>query len=130
MLLALLPVLVTALIFTAVLAVPGPDGHPTPFPRGTIPREAFQAERCTWDCHNHGCKHNPRLPGWLSGDEGLFGWAVRALHRGGSAMLPGRPREGYGLINLLIFCVVWPAAMWGLYLVALGQRRRLREGRR
>lgn len=126
----LLPVLLTALVFTAVLMARGPDGHATPFPRRTIPHEAFQPDRCTWSCHNHGCEHAPRLPDWLSGDAGLFGWAVRALHRGGSLLLPGHPREGYGLINLLIFCVLWPAAMWGLYLVAVGQRRQLRALRR
>src|SRR3954471_4446088 len=68
MLFGLLPVLLTAAIFTAVLLARGPDGHATPFPRQTIPHEAFNPDRCTWDCHNHGCQHRPRLPDWLSGD--------------------------------------------------------------
>jgi hypothetical protein len=69
----------------------------------------------------------PRLPPWLSGDEGLFGQTVHGLHWLGRLAMPHNPRQGYGLVNLVIFCVLWPALMWGLYLKALAQRRRLAE---
>jgi hypothetical protein len=120
------PLLVIALIFIAVLR----SGAPAPFPRAQLPREAHRPDVCTWSCHNHGCRHEPRLPAWLSGDRGLFGIAIRALYRMGGVLLPGRPREGYGLANLLVFCLVWPGLMWGLYLVAVAQARELRGLRR
>lgn len=113
-------------IFTAVLRL----GEPAPFPRTELPREPYRPEVCTWSCHNHGCRHAPRLPSWLSADRGLFGITIRGLYRMGSVLLPGRPREGYGLANLVVFCAVWPGLMWGLFLVAVAQARELRELRR
>lgn len=121
---ALLPIGIIVAIFTGVLRW----GEPLPFPRRSIPVESFDRERCTWSCHNHGCRHAPRLPSWLSGDEGLFGQTVHGLHVLGRWAMPHSPRQGYGLVNLVIFCVLWPSLMWGLYLVAIGQRRRLRAG--
>lgn len=117
----LLPTALVAAIFVAVLRL----GQPVPFPRRAIPVEPFLGDRCTWTCHNHGCRHVPRLPLWLSGDEGLFGQTVRGLHWLGRLAMPHNPRQGYGLVNLVIFCALWPALMWGLYLKALAQRRRL-----
>jgi hypothetical protein len=119
----LLPIALVVGIFVAVLRL----GDPVPFPRRAIPVEPFARERCTWTCHNHGCRHAPRLPPWLSGDEGLFGQTVRGLHWLGRLAMPHNPRQGYGLVNLVIFCALWPALMWGLYLKALAQRRRLAD---
>lgn len=121
----LLPVALVAAIFWAVL-----HSGPAPFPRTAIPKEPYVRDRCTWICHNRGCRHPARLPGWLTDDSGLFGQTVGALHQAGSAILPTRPNEGYGLVNLLLFCVVWPGAMWLLLGLALNQRLRLRELRR
>lgn len=122
---AVLPLLLVVLIFTGVLR----SGEPAPFPRTELPREPYRADRCTWSCHNHGCRHAPRLPGWLTADRGLFGIGIRSLYRAGALLLPGRPREGYGLANLLVFCVAWPGLMWWLYLVAVAQRVELRARR-
>lgn len=118
-----LPLGLVAAIFIAVLRV----GTPVPFPRANIPAERFLPERCTWACHNHGCDHSPRLPAWLSSDEGLFGLTVNGLHRLGRWAMPHSPRQGYGLVNLIIFCLLWPALMWGLYLKGLALSLRLRE---
>jgi hypothetical protein len=123
---ALAPLVVVPLLFVAVLR----SGDPAPYWRGTVPREGYRSDRCTWHCHNRGCPHRPVLPRSLSGDDGLFGAAVRALHGMGQAMAPGRGNVGYGVANLLVFCVAWPAGMYALWLVALRQRRRLRQARR
>jgi hypothetical protein len=120
---AALPLGLVATIFVAVLRV----GTPVPFPRANIPAERFVPERCTWACHNHGCQHSPRLPDWLSSDEGLFGQTVHGLHRLGRWAMPHSPRQGYGLVNLIIFCLLWPALMWGLYLKGLSLSLRLRQ---
>lgn len=125
-LLALLPLLLTAALFLAVLR----SGEPAPLPRTTFPSEPHRPEVCTWDCHNHGCRHAPRLPGWLGGDRGLYGRTIVGLRHLGAALLPGQPRQGYGLANLLVFCVAWPGVMWGLYWVAVRQRRELWRLRR
>jgi hypothetical protein len=123
---ALAPLLATVLIFVAVLR----SGQPAPWARTALPHEPRLADRCTWSCHNHGCTHAPVLPAALTGDHGLFGVALRGLHRAGSALAPGRPGFGYGLANVLLFCALWPAGMYALWLVALWQRRRLRALRR
>lgn len=120
------PLFAVVLIFTAVLRL----GEPAPFPRTEIPREPYRPEVCTWSCHNHGCRHVPRLPSWLSADRGLFGITIRALYGLGGVLVPGHSRKGYGLANLLLFCAVWPGLMWGLYLVAVAQARQLRALRR
>ena len=122
---ALAPLLLVPLLFVAVLR----SGDPAPWRRRALPREEHRADRCTWYCHNHGCRHRPSLPRVLVGDDGLFGAAIRALHGMGRVMAPGRGNVGYGAANLLVFCLVWPAGMYALYLVALRQRRQLREAR-
>ena len=67
------------------------------------------------------------LPAFLVGDDGLFGWTVGALYALGHVLVPGRGGLGYGAANLLVFCVIWPGVMYALYVVALRQRRRLRD---
>ncbi len=101
-------------------------GEPAPLARGAIPREPFVRERCTWACHNHGCRHRPRLPLALAGDEGLYGATIRALQAAGRAASHDE-RLGYGAANLLVFCVLWPGAMYALLLLGLRQRAALRE---
>lgn len=120
---ALAPLVVTPLVFLAVLRS-GPV--PAPLARRALPQEAYDAGHCTWYCHNHGCPHRPVLPALLSGDDGLFGWTVDALHAGGDAVSPHARGIGYGIVNLAVFCAAWPAGMLALWIVAIGQRRRIR----
>jgi hypothetical protein len=122
---ALAPLVVVPLLFVAVLR----SGEPAPLWRRTLPREGYRPDRCTWDCHNHGCRHRPVLPRLLSGDDGLFGAAIHALHGLGRGLAPGRGNVGYGAANLLVLCALWPAGMYALWLVALRQRRLLRVAR-
>lgn len=117
------PVALTAVIFWVVLR----SGTPAPFPRTEIPKEAFVADHCTWSCHNHGCRHASRLPDFLTADSGLFGKTVHVLKQAGSKIMPAHPNEGYGVVNLLVFCVIWPGFMLWLYAVAVRQRLELRE---
>jgi hypothetical protein len=119
----LAPLLLVPLLFVAVLR----SGEPAPLWRRSLPREGYRPDRCTWDCHNHGCRHRPVLGRFLAGDDGLFGATVHALHGMGRVMAPGRGNVGYGAANLLVFCLVWPGGMLALWLVALRQRRQLRE---
>lgn len=90
------------------------------------PSAAFDLTECTRACHDHGCSHNPVLPDALTSDEGLFGETIRALKRSGRATGLGA-RKGYGLANLLLFCVVWPALMLGLLGAAVWQYDILRR---
>jgi hypothetical protein len=124
---ALAPLVLTPLLFVAVLRGPSP---PAPLARGALPLEGYAPDHCTWYCHNHGCRHRPALGAFLSGDAGLFGWTIRALHAAGDSVSPGAPGVGYGAVNLAAFCVLWPAGMYGLWIVALRQRLRLRALRR
>jgi hypothetical protein len=124
-LLAIAPLVVVALVFCAVLRGVSP---PSPWARGALPHATYDPARCNWYCHNHGCRHRAALTRVLSGDDGLFGWTVAALHRAGR--LSSRPLVGYGAANLALFCAVWPGAMYVLYLIALRQRFRLRDARR
>lgn len=120
----LAPLAIVAALFLLVLRLP----EPAPI-RRAIPREPRRAE-CTWYCHNHGCPHRAVLPGSLTGDAGLFGRAIGWLHDLGGVIAPGRRAVGYGAANLIVFCAAWPGAMYGLYLVAVRQRRRLAARRR
>ena len=122
---AVAPLLLVPLLFVAVLR----SGDPAPLWRRALPHEGYRPDRCTWHCHNHGCRHRPVLGRFLAGDDGLFGATVRALHGMGQAMAPGRGNIGYGAANLLVFCLLWPAGMYALWLVALRQRRQLRAAR-
>ncbi len=120
---ALAPLVIVPLLFIAVLR----SGDPAPYWRRSLPRQEYRPERCTWYCHNHGCRHRPALGRLLAGDDGLFGGTIRALHGLGRVLAPGRGNIGYGAANLLVLCLLWPAGMYALYLVALRQRRQLRE---
>ena len=124
-LVALAPLWVTPLLFALVLRS---GNHPSPWVRTVRPHEAYDASRCTWYCHNHGCDHGTVLPAVLSDD--LFYGTVRWLHAFGNRLVPGASFAGYQAANLLVFCAVWPVGMYALYLLALRQRRKLRERRR
>ena len=125
-------------IYVAPLALPwvilyGVNAMPpaVPLARTGIPHERFERDRCTWDCHNRGCRHRPRLPAVISGDRGLFGLTIRGLFALGGAFTRDR-RAGYGAANLAVFCVAWPALMYGLWVLAWRQAetlRALRKGR-
>jgi hypothetical protein len=122
LLVVVLPLLLVPVAFVAVLRT----GEPAPLVRASLPTEPHQADRCTWYCHNHGCRHRPRLPRVLAGDDGLFGATIHALKRAGTALVPSNPAVGYGVVNLLVFCFLWPGLMLGLLVVAVRQRRSLR----
>jgi hypothetical protein len=100
-----------------------------PFARTNLPREAWRADRCTWACHNRGCRHRPKLPAALTGDRGLFGATIRGLYAVGGG-LSGDRFVGYGAANILLLCVGWPGLMYGLWVVAWRQHLALRAGRR
>ncbi len=117
--LLLAPLALTFALFFGVLLVGG-----APLVRRTFPDEPLRAEVCTWHCHNHGCPHRPRLPRWLTSDEGLFGETIRGLYRMGSFLSHNRG-TGYGLANLFVFCVAWPGVTYGLYAIVLRQRETL-----
>jgi hypothetical protein len=120
---ALLPLWMVPLLFVAVLRSGDP---PAPLVRQTLPDEPFVTDRCTWSCHNHGCSHTPKLPAVLTSDRALFGWTIRALYTFGERLVPGNPFVGYGAANLVVFCAVWPGAMFALFVIGLRQRERLR----
>ena len=130
-LLAIAPLVLVPLVFSAVLWSARPA---VAFPRRELPDEAFTPDHCTWSCHNRGCRHASKLPDALTSDAHLFGWAVSALHRMGDAVSPDATFVGYGAVNLAVFCVAWPGAMYGLWVFALrprAARRALeREGAR
>src|SRR5204863_178133 len=79
------PLLAMVVVFLAVLRA----GAPAPLLRHGLPAEAARPDRCTWACHNHGCPHRPVLPPALTGDDGLYGLALRALHHTGGRLVPG-----------------------------------------
>jgi len=116
-----LPLLLTALVFVAVLR----SGVPAPLWRSARPIEAYSEARCNWSCHNHGCDHASRLPTVLS--ENVFDRAVLALHAMGDVISPRDHFAGYRAANLVVFCIVWPAGMLALYVIAIRQQRALRR---
>jgi hypothetical protein len=94
------------------------------------PDRWHEQHRCTRSCHDRGCPHDPWLPDLLASDEGLYGHTIHALFEAGRST-GLEARTGYGLVNLVLFCAVWPGLMWGLLALGLAQRlrlRRLREG--
>ncbi len=124
---SLAPLLAVPLLFLALIRS-GPA--PAPLARRALPQEAYEPARCTWYCHNHGCPHHPRLGAFLSGDDGLFGWTVDALHAAGDIVSPSAPGAGYGAVNLAVFCALWPGAMYALWVIAVRQRARILALRR
>ncbi len=89
------------------------------------PVAQYLPHECTRHCHNHGCKHTPVLPAALASDSGLYGATIQALKRGGTQSGLGA-RRGYGAVNLLVFCALWPLLMLMLLGVALWQRSWIR----
>jgi hypothetical protein len=94
--------------------------------RTSIPHEDRLPDRCTWDCHNHGCRHAPVLPALITGDRYLFGATVRGLYALGSLFSRDRS-QGYGIANIGVFCIAWPALMYALWVSAWRQRTELRR---
>lgn len=108
-------------ILVAVNAVP----PGVPLARTRIPHERFERDRCTWDCHNRGCHHRPKLPALVSGDRYLFGATIRGLYALGRLFSSNR-FIGYGIANLVVFCLAWPALMYWLWVRAWTQAETLR----
>ena len=87
----------------------------------------FLKETCTRYCHNHGCKHTPVLPDLLTGDQYLYGETIHFLYQFGEGFrlfLPISRSEGYGLANLLIFCIFVPTIHFGLLFLTIRALRR------
>jgi hypothetical protein len=101
-----------------------------PLLRASLPGERWRADRCTWDCHNRGCHHRPKLPAIITGDRYIFGATIRGLYALGTLFSTDR-FIGYGIANILVFCLAWPALMYALWVIAWKQHlaiRRLRAG--
>jgi hypothetical protein len=114
-LLRFLPIVLIAVLFVAVATDSGEVRYAAP-----MPIASHRAEVCTWACHNHGCRHHPRLPTWLTSDVGLYGATIRGL-----GTLGGHTRIGYDLANLLIFCAIWPVSTYLLWWKVMDQRLRI-----
>lgn len=117
------PLVVLSVIFVAVMHV-----RPVAPFRGSLPSEPYRPDRCTWHCHNHACSHRAILPGWLTADDGAYGFTIRALGSFGAHLSRDRA-VGYGLANLLLYCVAWPVSTYALWLVVLEQGRELQRRR-
>ena len=110
----------------AILLAVNASAPGVPLARAAVPREPFRADRCTWVCHNRGCRHRPVLPAVITGDRYLFGATIRGLYALGT--LFSRDRfKGYGAANILVFCVAWPALMYALWAIAWRQREEIRR---
>jgi hypothetical protein len=125
--------LVLPWVILFVVNATGPGPAPEPGARSAslplrtrIPDERWLPDRCTWDCHNHGCRHAPVLSAVITGDRFLFGATIRGLYALGS--LFSRDRFiGYGIANIAVFCVAWPALMYALWVCAWRQREELQR---
>ncbi len=115
------PLVAPWLILVAVNAMP----PAVPLARTSIPHERWQPDRCTWDCHNHGCHHTPKLPAIITGDRSIFGATVRGLYLFGTLFSRNR-FVGYGIANIVVFCLAWPALMYWLWVRAWTQAETLR----
>lgn len=132
----LLPLLLPAGVFFGVLATAPLGAHSAhadhPDHKTTrrlaIPDEPYDAHECNWCCHNHGCRHAPLLPPILTADRGLFGQTIRGLFLVGRLVSRDRA-TGYGVVNLALFCAIWPGAMYVLAVTAIRQRIVLRRVR-
>lgn len=87
-----------------------------PLVRTSLPQEPRREDRCTWACHNRGCRHPPRLPAVLTGDRYLFGQTIRGLYAVGRVFSSDRAL-GYGAANLVVFCALWPGLMYALWVI-------------
>jgi hypothetical protein len=103
-------------VLVAVLA------SPAGIRRG-VPHEPYRPDRCTWACHNHGCRHRSRLPRSIAGERGLYGATIAGLAGLGRALRPDDPGTGYRAVNLLIYCVAWPSLTVALFAIAWARRR-------
>ena len=85
-------------------------------------------DHCTRYCHNKGCVHDAILPEFISGNSGYFGEVIRWLQTIGYKIdaLTGMTGTGYGIINLLLFCVAVPAMHLLLASVNISLARRLK----
>jgi hypothetical protein len=96
-----------------------------PLVRTSVPHERWEPRHCNWDCHNHGCRHRPKLPALITGDRYVFGTTIRGLYTLGRLFSRNR-FVGYGIANLVVFCVVWPLLMYWLWVRAWTQAETLR----
>ncbi len=114
------PLVLPWVLLVAVVAWP----PAAPIGRRAIPQEARRADRCTWACHNHRCSHRPALPAVITGDRYLFGATIRGLYSLGALFSRDRFR-GYGIANIVVFCLAWPALMYALWVSVWRQRWRI-----
>lgn len=95
-----------------------------PLLRSSLPRVERSAQHCNWDCHNHACSHRPKLPAVITDDQHVFGYTIRGLYLLGRLFSSNR-FEGYGIATLVVFCLLWPALMYALWIRAWTQRLEL-----
>lgn len=85
--------------------------------------DRFLSNICTRYCHGTGgCRHDAALPDIITADEHLYGDIIRGLFDIGevlSSLLEISYFQGYGLANLLIFCLAVPIAHFSMMLITL-----------
>jgi len=86
----------------------------------------FSSQTCTRYCHgNGGCKHLPVLSDSISSDEGFYGTVIDSLFYLGdiiSKLVGVSYYEGYGLANILIFCITVPLVHFVLMILTFKKR--------
>ena len=83
---------------------------------------------CTRYCHNSGCPHDALLPDFITSNAGYFGDIVGWLHAVGRQIdgVLGMHGAGYGIINLLLFCIMVPVVHLTLASINIWLAGRLR----
>jgi len=74
----------------------------------------FDPDHCNWYCHNQDCRHKAKLPEVLVGNDGAFGKTIKVLSESGKAT-----GIGYQGMNILVFCLIWPAVTYFFYMIAI-----------
>ena len=85
--------------------------------------DRFLSNISTRYCHGTGgCRHDAALPDIITADEHLYGYIIRGLFDIGevlSSLLGISYFQGYGLANLLIFCLAVPIAHFSMMFITL-----------
>lgn len=124
--LAVAPLVLLPAIMLAVNLAMNPPGELLRHSKPTPPQGAY----CSWYCHNHGCHHPSGLTKIFGN---VTGRAVSAYLSAGYrfARTHGVGHGDYFPIyvaaNLLVYVLVWPMLMYGLYVIEVVQRARIRE---
>lgn len=116
------PVVLTLVVMTSVVSW---GNGVDQIVRTKKPVDKAYRNRCSWRCHDRGCRHEMRVVGPpIAGPLdrktnkllGLYGWTIASLHSTGS----------YRFANLILFCLVWPLGTGALWVVVVRQRLAIR----